>query len=95
MTTAEKTGSQSGMSPLPITKGGTLDFILGRADLIAILTAVLGVCMLGVAAVVMAIIQLARLISSLCSDSFDRWLIAAPALALLWVVLRGRKLCVF
>jgi hypothetical protein len=78
-----------------VSREGRFDPILGRIDLIAILTAVLGVCLLGVAAVVMALIELARLISSLWSDSFDRWLLISLGVALIWVAVRLKKLCVF
>ncbi len=72
-----------------------LDPILGRIDLIAILTALLGGCLLGGAVAVMAIVEIAKLISCLWLDSFDHWLLITLSLALLWVGARRKKLCVF
>jgi hypothetical protein len=95
MTTIGKTADPQEPKNLSIPQGGKLDPLLGRIDLIAILAAVLGVCLLGVAGLVMAIIGLARLISTVWADSFDRWLVIILGLALIWVAARWKRLCVF
>jgi hypothetical protein len=95
MTFLKKTAYQPDVKNYSPPESGKLDAILGRIDLVAILTAVLGLCVLAVVAGVMAMIELAKLISNLWSDSFDRWLIIALSVAILWVAVRGKKLCVF
>jgi hypothetical protein len=74
---------------------GKLDPILGRIDLVAILLALLGACLLGVAVAVLAFVELVRIVSSLWSDTFERWLLIVLAAALVWIVVRWKKLCVF
>jgi hypothetical protein len=71
-----------------------LDTFLGRIDLIAVISALLGACLLGVTAIVVAAVELSRLIAMLWADPIDRWLVVAFAAALIWVVVRGKKLCV-
>lgn len=78
-----------------IPQEGKSDPILGRVDLIAILTAALGFCLLGVGAVVLAILEVAKLIAGMWSNSFDRWLVIAFGLAIVWIIARRKKLCVF
>jgi hypothetical protein len=85
---------QQNLESYSIPVQGKLDPILGRIDLVAILSAMLGVCLLAVAAIVMTMIELARLITSLCSDSLDRWLIIVLGLAIVWLAARRKKLCV-
>ena len=77
-----------------VPPAGRLDPILGRIDLIAILSAVLGACLLAIVAVVLMMIELAKIVASLWADSFDRWLIIALGLAIVWVSVRRKKLCV-
>jgi hypothetical protein len=95
MTFLKKTAYQPDVKNYSPTQSGKLDAVLGRIDLVAILTAVLGLCVLVIVAGVMAMIELAKLISNLWSGSFDRWLIIALSVAILWVAVRGKKLCVF
>jgi hypothetical protein len=68
---------------------------LGRIDLVAIVIGLLGVCLLGVVALVMAVIELAKLVASLWSDSLDRWLMVTLAVAIVWILARWKRLCVF
>lgn len=95
MTILDKPVEKTDLRNYSAPEGGKLDPILGRIDLVAILTAALGVCVLVVVGVVMAAIELARLISSLWSNSFDRWLIIVLSVAIIWVAVRGKRLCVF
>jgi hypothetical protein len=60
--------------------------------LVAILAALLGITVLGVAAVVIALIELAKLISSLWSDSFDRWLLMIFGVAVIWIIARRKHM---
>jgi hypothetical protein len=91
----EQGASQRDPNKLLISRAGKFDALLGRMDLIAILTTLLGVCLLGVAALVMGVIELVKLVSSLWSDSIDRWLIIVLGLTFVWVVVRWRKMSVF
>jgi hypothetical protein len=93
--TIEKLMNEPEVKNVSAPRDGKLDPVLGRIDLIAILTTVLGTCLLGIAAVVLAIIELAKLLSSLWVDSFDRWLLIVLGLTIAWVVVRWKKLCVF
>ena len=95
MTTAEKSANDPEFKELSIHRDGKLDPVLGRIDLIAIVIGLLGVCLLGVAAVVLAVIELARLVASLWADSLDRWLMITLGVAIVWVIVRWKKLCVF
>jgi hypothetical protein len=95
MKTIGKLTSGPEMKTISFPQGGRLDPFLGRIDLIAILTTVLGACLLGGAAVILTVIELVKLVSSLWSNPFDRWLIMAFGLTVLWVVVRWRKLSVF
>jgi hypothetical protein len=90
-TSAIEPASKGPMAP----QRGKLDALLGRIDLLAVLTTLLGLALLGVAAVALAVFELAKLLSGLLSDSFDRWLILALGLSTVWVVARWKKLCVF
>ncbi len=76
---------------LTLSQSRRREVILGRIDLIAIVTALLGLCLL---ALVAAAIQLAKLIAYLCADPIDRWLVVVLGLAVLWLIARGKKLCV-
>jgi hypothetical protein len=94
MTTLDMPAGQPEQKNISIPRAGTLDIVLGRIDLLAILTTLLGLCVLAVAAVVLVTIEMAKLIVTLWADSFDRWLLIVLAVALAWVVYRGKKLCV-
>jgi hypothetical protein len=74
---------------------GKLHLIVGRVDLVAIITVLLSLCLFGFLAAATAIVQVVKLISSLWSDSFDRWLIVACGVAIVWVAARWKKLCAF
>jgi hypothetical protein len=95
MTATPKPANPPEMEEFPNPRDGKLDPFLGRIDLIAIVIGLLGVCLLGVAALVLAVIELARLVTSLWADSLDRWLIATIGVAIVWVIVRWKKLCVF
>ena len=77
-----------------IPRESKLDLILSQIDLIAIVVAVLGLFLLGMVALVEAVIHLADWISHLWSHSLDRWLIIILGVAILWVVVRWKKSCV-
>jgi hypothetical protein len=42
--------------------------------------------------VVIALIELAKLISSLWSDSFDRWLLMIFGVAVIWIIARRKHM---
>ena len=79
---------------ISIPREGQLEFILGRIDLAAIIISLLGLCLLGMVALVFAVIELARLISALWAHPLDRWLILLLGAAIAWVVVRWKKSCV-
>ena len=95
MTATPKPAAQPDLKEISVHRYGKMDPILGRIDLIAILIASLGICLLGVAMVVLATIELVRLVASLWADSFDRWLILTLGVAIIWIIARWRRLCVF
>lgn len=64
--------------------------VLARIDLIAIVATLLGISLLGMAALVFAIIELARTISTLWSNQVARGLIICLALAVIWVIFRWK-----
>ena len=72
-----------------------MDRLLGRIDLVAVLTLFVGVLLLGVVSVVVVIIELAKMISRLWSDSFDRWLIIVLALTIVWIAARWKRMSLF
>jgi hypothetical protein len=84
-----------GKASEPSARDGQLDAVLRRIDLVALLTAALGAALLGVALVVTAAFQLGKLVSMLWADSFDRRLVVVLALAVIWVAVRWKRLCVF
>ena len=95
MTATQKPANQPELEEFPSPRDGKLDPFLGRIDLIAIIIGLLGMCLLGVAAVVLTVIELARLVASLWADSLDRWLMITLGVAIVWVIVRWKKLCVF
>jgi len=95
MTTIEKPSGQPELKEFSVHRDGRFDPIFGRIDLVAILISLLGVCLLGLGALLLAFIEIAKLVSSLWSDSFDRWLIIVLGMAIAWVVVRWKRLCVF
>ena len=86
---------------LPVLKSAThshhnrVNVFLARLDLVALLTAMLGLGLLGVAAAVFAVIETARLLATLWIYPVDRWLMVGFALAAIWVTVRRKKLRVF
>jgi hypothetical protein len=66
--------------------------VLHRIDLVAILVTVLGIAVLGLAAAVIALIELAKLISNLWSDPFDRWLLMVFGVAVVWIIARRKHM---
>jgi hypothetical protein len=79
---------------LAIPRERKFDTILGRIDLLAIVLTLLGVCLLGAVAIVMAVIEMAKLVSCLWADPAGRWGLIALGVALVWVAARWKKSCV-
>jgi len=82
----------SGRTPDP---AGKADVIFGRIDLIALVVALLGVCAGVVAILVLAIIEVIKLFSIFWANHDDRWLAAIFAVAVIWVIARWKRLCIF
>jgi hypothetical protein len=95
MTTVEKSASQPGLKNISEARDGKTNLIAGRIDVVAVLIALLCVCLFGFLAAALAVVQFAELISSLWSNSFDRWLVLAFAVAVVWVAARWKKLSLF
>ena len=97
MTNTEKPAAPgpSSLTNIAVRDAEKLEPIFGRMDLAAILIVLLGFCLLVVTVVVMAAIELAKLISSLWSVPDDRWLFAVFGLAVIWVAARWKRLCIF
>jgi len=74
---------------------GKLDAILVRIDLVALLTAVLGVGLLAATVAATAVVQLGKLILLLWAEPFDRWLIIGLGVAVVWVIVRWKRMCLF
>jgi hypothetical protein len=72
-----------------------VDRILERIDLVALAVAVLGICVGMVTIAVLAIIELVKLTSNFWADDGNRWLLAIFALAVIWVIARWKRLCIF
>ena len=90
----ETPANQSETNSNSIPREGQLEFILGRLDLAAIVISMLGICLLGMVVLVLAAIELAKLISALWLHPLDRWLIIILGAAIVWVVVRWKKSCV-
>jgi hypothetical protein len=91
------THHESPREPAPqsdIPEDSRLDFVLGRLDLVAVLITLLGLCLLGVTAAALAAVELAKLISCLWAQPLERWLLVIVGLAIVWVLSRGKRLCV-
>jgi hypothetical protein len=74
---------------------GKLDAMLVRIDLVALLTAGLGVGLLAATVAATAVVQLGKLISLLWAEPFDRWLIIGLGVAVVWVIVRWKRMCLF
>lgn len=74
-----------------VSAGGKFDTLLTRIDLAAIVTALVGACLLTLTVAVLAVVQAVRLILTLWSNSLDRWLIITVCVALIWVVARWKR----
>jgi len=74
-----------------IPPAAKLDSLLARLDLVAIVVTMAGLCMLTLTVAVLAVIQAARLIQSLWSDSLGRGLILVLCAGSLWVVARWKR----
>jgi hypothetical protein len=74
---------------------GKFDAFFGRIDLVAVIATVLALFLLGMPGMVLAALELAKLISYLWLDSIGRWLVIVMVLTVLWVAARWRKLCVY
>jgi hypothetical protein len=95
MTTFEKSANPPGVKSFPASRNGKPNLIVGRVDLVAVLITLLCLCLFGFLVAAMAVVQFAELISSLWSNSFDRCLIVAFGVAIVWVAARWKKLCLF
>ena len=93
MTSIEHSTDLPLTSNVSIREESRIELVLGRIDLIAIIVALLGMVLAGAAAVVLALIELTKLISGLCSNPLERWLLIGVALAMIWVTVRWRKSC--
>jgi hypothetical protein len=74
-----------------VSPDGKFDPILTRIDLVAIVTALVGTCLLTLTVAVLAVVQAVKLILTLWSNSLDRWLFIAVCVALIWVVARWKR----
>lgn len=72
-----------------------LDIILGRLDLIAIVILVAGIFALLTLVTVFAVVALADNFASVWANPYGRWLIGILTAAVVWVIARWKKLCVF
>ena len=63
-------------------------------DIAAMVLALLGFCILAGVLAVMAVLDVARLLSNFWADSYDRWLVIVFGLAVVWVAARWKKLSV-
>jgi len=95
MTAFEKSAGQPVLKDISTARNGKPNLIVGRIDVVAVLIALLCICLFGFLAAALAIVQFAELISSLWSDSFDRWLMAVFGVAIFGVAARWKKLCLF
>jgi len=91
----EQTPNRSDLPSISISRLGKFDPLLGRVDLLASLMSLVVLCVLGIAGVGMAGIELAKLMCHLWVDPVGRWFVIALSLALVWVFVRGKKLCVY
>ena len=89
MTTTESQPQESLKVRIP--SEGKFDSLLTRIDTAAIVITLMGICLLLLTAVVFAVLQTAKLIANLWSDSLDRWLIITVCVALIWVVARWKR----
>jgi hypothetical protein len=71
------------------------DVILSRMDFAAILITILGICVLAVTVIIMAVIEAVKLISTFCASPDAYWLLAFFGMAIIWVVARWKRLCIF
>ena len=91
----QKTAAGETGGDFPVPANGRLDALLGRIDLIAILATLIGVFLVGVTGLVVAMIEIAKLVAVLWADPVERWLVIVVGLAVLWLIARGKRLCVF
>lgn len=91
MTTTESQPQPEESLDASIPSAGKLDPLLTRIDLIAIVIAMVGTCLLALTVAVLAMVQAAKLILNLWSDSLNRCLIVTVCVALIWVVARWKR----
>jgi hypothetical protein len=87
----EAPANQPESNEILIPREGQLDCILSRVDLAAIVISLLGIGLLGAVVLVMAVIDLAKLLAIFWSQPLDRWLSIVLGLAIIWVVARWKK----
>lgn len=88
---AAEMSAKPGVREVSLPQEGKLDHIWAKIDLVAIVITLLGISLLGMAAMVLAFIALAKLVSNLWLDTPARWLIICLALAIIWVTFRWKK----
>jgi uncharacterized membrane-anchored protein len=72
-----------------------LQTMVDRLDLIAVLAGMVGLGVLGMVGIALAVVGLYRFMAAMWSHPFDRALMIAFALIVVWVVSRWRKLSYF
>ena len=91
MPAIEVTADHSDPKSSPVRREGRFDPILARIDLAAILVTLVGISLLGIIAMVLAVMELAKLVSALWATPVDRWLILLFCAAIVWVIMRWKK----
>jgi len=91
MNTVQPSADPAEARQFSIPEAGIVESLLGRVDLLAIIITLVGICLLGLVGMVMAVIQLARLIAILWSGSSERWLLITLGAAIVWVLVRWKK----
>jgi len=90
-TTIEAPGAQHGDDSFQKHQDRKFEALLSRIDLVAIVISIVGVCLLTIAATVLAAIEAAKLISNLWSNPLDRWLMIVFCTAIAWVTVRWKR----
>ena len=90
-TTIDVPATCPGDNATPKQHEGRFEALLSRIDLVAIVITIVGVCLLAVAATVLATIGVAKLISSMWSIPLDRGLMILLCSAIVWVTVRWKR----
>jgi hypothetical protein len=92
MEVIEKNPSGGGAEAASLPRERMVNQALRRVDLLAIAIAVAGLVLVGVAGLVAAAVELARLVPAVWADPFGRVGIVMFGLAAGWIVLRRNKM---